>query len=128
MIERWFKGDKPTIIKDLGEHATKSHALKKEILWASNSLHNVESAKKSLQVIKDQIEWVPGLEKKRLARVEELMWKSQHTLSELDEIKSILDDTVSIYKTDWAVGGGMMKKGLDNVRKGFEKIYWRCCY
>lgn len=120
MIERWFKGDKPTIIKDLWEHATKSHALKKEILWASNSLHNVESAKKSLQVIKDQIEWVPGLEK-RLARVEELMWKSQHTLSELDEIKSILDDTVSIYKTDWAVGGGMMKKGLDNVRKDLRK-------
>ena len=120
MIERWFKWDKPTIIKSLWEHASKSHALKKEILWASNSLHNVESAKKSLQVIKDQIEWVPWLEK-QLARVEELMWKSKHTLSELDEIKSILDDTVKIYKTDWAVGGGMMKKGLDNVRKDLRK-------
>lgn len=120
MIERGFKWDKPTIIKDLWTHAEKSHALKREVLWASNTLHDVESAKKSLQVIHDTIKDVPWLEQK-LARVEELMAKEKHTLSELDEIKSILDDTKSIYTLAGDAKAWAVNKGLDKVRKDLRK-------
>jgi len=120
MIERWFKWDKPTIINELGNYAKKSHSLKKEVLWASKSLHTVESANKSLDVIHNTIKDVPWLEKK-LARVEELMSKQKHTLSELDEIKSILDDTVSIYTNAWDVRWWAVKKWLDLVRKDLKK-------
>lgn len=120
MIERGFKWDKPTIIKNLWEHAKKSHALKREVLWASKSLHTVESANKSLEAVHNTIKDVPWLEKK-LARVEELMGKQQHTLSELDEIKSILDDTVSIYTNAWDVKAWAVKKWMDIVRKDLKK-------
>jgi len=120
MIERGFKWDKPTIIKDLWTHAEKSHALKREVLWASNTLHDVESARKSLQVIHDTIKDVPWLEQK-LARVEELMAKEKHTLSELDEIKSILDDTKSIYTLAGDAKAWAVNKGLDKVRKDLRK-------
>jgi len=120
MIERWFKWDKPTIINDLWEYANKSHNLKREVLSASPTLHDVESAKKSLQVIYDTIKDVPWLEKK-LARVEELMAKEKHTLSELDEIKSILDDTKSIYTLAGDAKAWAVNKGLDAVRKDLRK-------
>lgn len=120
MIERWFKGDKPTIINDLWEYAQKSHKLKREVLGASETLHNVDSAKKSLKAIYDTISDVPWLENK-VKRVEELMAKEQHTLSELDEIKSILDDTVSIYTNAGDVKAWAVKKWLDAVRKDLRK-------
>lgn len=120
MIERWFKWDKPTLISDLWTHAEKSHKLKREILWASDTLHDVESAKKSLQVIHDTIKDVPWLEEK-LARVEELMAKDKHTLSELDEIKSILDDTKSIYTLAGDAKAWAVNKWLDKVRKDLRK-------
>ena len=120
MIDRWFKWDKPTIIKDLWEYAKKSHNLKREVLWASDTLHTVESANKSLEAIHNTIKDVPGLEKK-LARVEELMSKEKHTLSELDEIKSILDDTISIYTNAWDVRAWAVKEWLDMVRKDLRK-------
>ena len=120
MIERWFKGDKPTLIKNLWDHATKSHSLKKEILSASDTLHDVESARKSLNAIHDTIQDVPWLEQK-LSRVEELMAKDKHTLSELDEIKSILDDTVKIYTNAGDVKAWAVKEWLDNVRKELRK-------
>lgn len=120
MIERWFKGDKPTIINDLWEYAQKSHKLKREVLGASETLHNVDSAKKSLKAIYDTISDVPWLENK-VKRVEELMAKEQHTLSELDEIKSILDDTVSIYTNAGDAKAWAVKKWLDAVRKDLRK-------
>lgn len=120
MIERWFKWDKPTIINDLWEYAKKSHQLKREVLWASETLHEVDSAKKSLEAIYDTIKDVPWLENK-IKRVEELMAKEKHTLSELDEIKSILDDTVSIYTNAGDVKAWAVKKGLDAVRKDLRK-------
>ena len=120
MIDRGFKWDKATIIKDLWEYAKKSHSLKREVLGASESLHSVDSANKSLEIIHNTIDWVPWLEK-RLARVEELMWKEKHTLAELDEIKSILDDTVSIYTNAWDVRAWAVKDWLDKVRKDLRK-------
>lgn len=120
MIERGFKWDKPTLINNLWEHANKSHKLKREILSASDSLHDVESAKKSLQVVYDTIKDVPWLENK-LARVEELMGKQKHTLSELDEIKSILDDTKSIYTQAGDAKAWAVNKWLDIVRKDLRK-------
>lgn len=120
MIERWFKWDKPTIIQDLGNYAKKSHKLKREILGASKSLHTVESANKSLEVIHNTIKDVPWLEK-RLSRVEELMGKQKYTLSELDEIKSILDDTKNLYTTVWNPKAWAINEWLINVRKDLRK-------
>ena len=120
MIERSFKWDKPKLINDLWEHASKSHKLKREILSASDTLHDVESARKSLQVVYDTIKDVPWLEN-RLARVESLMSKEKHTLSELDEIKSILDDTKKIYTNAGDVKAWAIMDWLDNVRKDLRK-------
>ena len=120
MIERWFKWDKPTIIKDLWNHATKSHNLKREILGASDSLHSVDSARKSLEIIRDTIQDVPWLET-RLARVEELMAKEKHTLSELDEIKSILDDTKNLYTNTWNPKAWAINEWLIKVRQNLRK-------
>lgn len=120
MIERSFKWDKPKLINDLWEHASKSHNLKREILSASDTLHDVESARKSLQVVYDTIKDVPWLEN-RLARVESLMSKEKHTLSELDEIKSILDDTKKIYTNAGDVKAWAIMDWLDNVRKDLRK-------
>lgn len=120
MIERWFKGDKETIINDLWEHAKKSHKLKREVLWASSELYEVDSAKKSLEAIHNVIKDTPWLEE-RLARVEELMWKDKYTLSELDEIKSILDDSMNLYTITWEPRAWAAKQGLVNVRKELRK-------
>lgn len=120
MIERWFKWDKPTIIKDLGNYAKKSHKLKREILGVSKSLHTVESANKSLEVIHNTIKDVPWLEK-RLSRVEKLMGKKKYTLSELDEIKSILDDTKNLYTVVWNPKEWAINEWLINVRKDLRK-------
>lgn len=120
MLDRGFKWDKATIINDLWEYAKKSRSLKREALGASETLHSVDSANKSLEIIHNTIDWVPWLEK-RLARVEELMWKEKHTLAELDEIKSILDDTVSIYTNAWDVRAWAVKDWLDKVRKDLRK-------
>jgi len=120
MIDRWFKWDKTTIINELWNHAKKSHNLKREVLWASDTVHTVESANKSLNAIYQTIKDVPWLEKK-LSRVEALMWKQQHTLAELDEIKSILDDTIDIYTNAWDVRAWAVKDWLDLVRKDLKK-------
>jgi len=120
MIERWFNWDKEKIISDLWEYATKSHKLKREVLGASETLHNVDSAKKSLQVIRDTIDWVPWLED-RLARVDELLGKEQHTLAELDEIKSILDDTKNLYTVVWNPKSWAINDWLIKVRKDLRK-------
>lgn len=120
MIERGFKWDKTKIIEDLWNYAKKSHDLKREVLWASDTLHTVESANKSLQAIRSTIDWVPWLENK-LARVDELLAKWKHTLSELDEIKSILDDTIDIYTNAWDVRAWAVKEWLDKVRKDLRK-------
>jgi len=120
MIERWFNWDKEKIITDLWEYAKKSHKLKREVLWASESLHDVESAKKSLQIIRDTIEDVPWLEN-RLKRVDELLSKEQHTLAELDEIKSILDDTKNLYTTVWNPKAWAVNEWLIKVRQDLRK-------
>lgn len=120
MIERGFKWDKPTLINDLWEYAKKSHGLKREVLWISDTLHSVESANKALKVIYETIQDVPWLEN-RLERVGELIHKGKHTLSELDEIKSILDDTVDLYTNVWDVRAWANKKWLDLVRKDLKK-------
>ena len=120
MIERWFNWDKEKIITDLWEYAKKSHKLKREVLWASESLHDVESAKKSLQIIRDTIEDVPWLEN-RLKRVDELLGKEQHTLAELDEIKSILDDTKNLYTTVWNPKAWAVNEWLIKVRQDLRK-------
>lgn len=120
MIERWMKWDKTKIIEDLWNHAEKSHKLKREVLWASETLHEVESAKKSLEIIHDTIKDVPWLEN-RLKRVEELMGKEKHTLSELDEIKSILDDTKNLYTNTWNPKAWAINEWLIKVRQNLRK-------
>lgn len=120
MIERDMQGTKEEIINKLWEHAKKSHALKKEVLGTSETLHNVESAKKSLKAMYNQVKKVPWLEEKA-QRISELYSKDGLTLSELDEVKSLLDDTISIYTNAWDVRAWALKEWLDNVRKDLRK-------
>ena len=49
------------------------------------------------------------------------MAKDKHTLSELDEVKSILDDTVDLYTNVGDVRAWANKKWLDLVRKDLKK-------
>ena len=120
MIERGMQWTKEQIISKLWEHAKKSHALKKEVLKQSETLHNVDSAKKSLEVMYEQVAWKPWLEAKT-QRISELYNKDWLTLSELDEVKSLLDDTVNIYTNAWDVGASTLKEWLNNVRKDLRK-------
>ena len=114
MVERWFKWDKETIIQWLKDYSEKSYNLKREVLWASNTLHKVESADKALEVVYNTIKDTPWLEKKA-ARIEELMAKENKSLSELDEIRWILWDTMPIYKNSWEVGAGATKEWLSKI-------------
>ena len=120
MIERDMQWSKEQIIQKLWEHAKKSHALKKEVLKQSETLHNVDSAKKSLEAMYEQVAWKPWLEAKT-QRISELYNKDWLTLSELDEVKSLLDDTVNIYTNAWDVGASTLKEWLNNVRKDLRK-------
>lgn len=120
MIERDMQWSKEQIIQKLWEHAKKSHALKKEVLKQSETLHNVDSAKKSLEAMYEQVKWVPWLEEKA-QRIGELYNKDWLTLSELDEVKSLLDDTINIYTNAGDVRAWALKEWLDNVRKNLRK-------
>jgi len=116
MIERWMQWDKPTIINKLWEHATKARQMKLDTLWKSTTLNEIPSANESLKLIYDTISDVPWLEK-TTQRVSELMWKDKFTWKEADEIKSILDDTFSIFTNAWDVKAWAVKKWLANVRR-----------
>lgn len=120
MIERDMQWSKEQIIQKLWEHAKKSHALKKEVLKQSETLHNVDSAKKSLEAMYEQVKWIPWLEEKA-QRIGELYNKDWLTLSELDEVKSLLDDTINIYTNAGDVRAWALKEWLDNVRKNLRK-------
>lgn len=116
MIERWMQWDKPTIINKLWEHATKARQMKLDTLWKSTTLNEIPSANESLKLIYDTISDVPWLEK-TTQRVSELMWKDKFTWKEADEIKTILDDTFSIFTNAWDVKAWAVKKWLANVRR-----------
>lgn len=116
MIERWMQWDKPTIINKLWEHATKARQMKLDTLWKSTTLNEIPSANESLKLIYDTISDVPWLEK-TTQRVSELMWKDKFTWKEADEIKTILDDTFSIFTNAWDVKAWAIKKWLANVRR-----------
>lgn len=116
MIERWMQWDKPTIINKLWEHATKARQMKLDTLWKSTTLNEIPSANESLKLIYDTIADVPWLEK-TTKRVSELMWKDKFTWKEADEIKTILDDTFSIFTNAWDVKAWAIKKWLANVRR-----------
>mgnify|MGYP007115352204 CR=1 FL=1 len=119
MIERWMQWDKPTIINKLWEHATKARQMKLDTLWKSTTLNEIPSANESLKLIYDTISDVPWLEK-TTQRVSELMWKDKFTWKEADEIKTILDDTFSIFTNAWDVKAWAIKKWLANVRRDLK--------
>ena len=116
MIERGMQWDKPTIINKLWEHASKARQMKLDTLWKSTTLNEIPSANESLRLIYDTIADVPWLEK-TTQRVSELMWKDKFTWKEADEIKTILDDTFSIFTNAWDVKAWAIKKWLANVRR-----------
>ena len=116
MIERGMQWDKPTIINKLWEHASKARMMKLNELSKSTTLNEIPSANKSLKLIYDTIADVPWLEK-TTQRVSELMWKDKFTWKEADEIKTILDDTFSIFTNAWDVKAWAIKEWLANVRR-----------
>lgn len=120
MLDRGFQGDKNTIVKQLSEHAKKAWDLRNEVLSTSQSLHSVDSAKKSLDYVYKKIDDIPWLED-TTKRLQELMAKDQYTLKELDEIKHILDDHTDLFTIAGDTKAWLEKTWLANVRRELKK-------
>lgn len=121
MIERWMKWEKPEIVAQLWSHASKARNLKRQTLAWSTTTHNVESADWILDTVYNLIAETPWLEQKT-ARVSELLSKrGNYTLSELDEIKTIWDEILQLFKNNWELKAWVSKMWLWNLRADLRK-------
>ena len=121
MIERGMKWDKNTVINQLDDYAKKAKSLKTELLATSDNLYDAPAAKKALENLYDSIDDIPWLEEDAW-KIGKLLKKSKYTLSELDNIKSMMDDAYNLYTTAWTETAWLKAKWLRNIRKELRKF------
>ena len=121
MIERWIKGNKNTVINQLDDYAKKAKSLKTELLKTSDNLYDAGAAKKALQNMYDDIAKTPWLESKA-DDIANLLKKEKYTLSELDNIKSMMDDMYNLYTSAWTETAWLKAEWLRNIRKELRKF------
>lgn len=121
MIERGMKWNKNTIINQLDDYWKKAKWLKTELLATSETTYKSPAAKKALQNLYDSIDDIPWLEEEAW-KISKLLKKSKYTLSELDNVKSIMDDAYNLYTTAWTETAWLKAKWLRNIRKELRKF------
>lgn len=120
MIDRGIKWDKKTIISTLKDIAWKSKNAVDEVLKTITTKFKVESARKALKNIYDDIKNVSWQEE-LTASIKWLLTKRWwYTLSELNQIKRYMDDIYNIYKVSWEVSWWLKAQWLDNIRKSIK--------
>lgn len=96
MIDRNIKGDKETIIKTLISRAEQSKQAVDDSLAAVSGTVQSSIAKNALQQSYDDVSKIAGLEDEA-SRILALLNKDAYTLSELNQVKRILDDQYNLF-------------------------------
>lgn len=120
MLDRWFQWDKETIVKQLNEHSDKAYNIKRELLGQVTDTYESKSWREALEIVRNDLASAPWNEK-ALERIDELLAKDKYTLTELDDIKRILDTNEDLYTVVWEAKTWAKKKWMINIRRELKK-------
>lgn len=118
VLERGFQGSQETIAQDLAEYARMTKSSVDEGLANIQTpipASELQSANQILGVLSDTFEGVPGNDV-ILNRIRDLAQKDTYTLSELNDIKRLVDSELGIFSRAGDIKGGATSKGLFNLR------------
>lgn len=124
LLEKGFKGSQDSIISDLDEFWTNS---KSEVDAGLKEIdvripaEEAVSAQNTLKVLKDTFEGTIGNEK-LVERIDAELAKPDYSLDELNEIKRLADNELSIFKTTGDIKQGATARGLFNVRDELKTL------
>lgn len=116
MIDRNIKGDKETIIKTLISRAEQSKQAVDDSLAAVYGTVQSNIAKNALQQSYDDVSKIAGLEDEA-SRILELLNKDTYTLSELNQVKRILDDQYNLFTKTGDPTAWLKAKWLQGIRQ-----------
>lgn len=105
MLDRGITGSKEKIVETLLERANQSKKAVDESLASVSKTFKVPTAEKALTQVKKFFEKADvGIGREaEIARVEELLGKNKFTLSEVNEVKRMMDKVFNIYKSSGEV-------------------------
>ena len=131
LLERQIKGSPEEIVDKLESISSASKKAVDTALSKSQSRHRFPQARQALTELEDLFRGVPGNEE-TLAKVVALKKKfgkevlvegsRGHSLSELNEVKRLIDRHIDIFKTTGDVKAGAKAEGLKNIRQNIQKF------
>lgn len=116
MIDRNIKGDKETIIKTLISRAEHSKQAVDDSLAAVSGTVQSNIAKNALQQSYDDVSKIAGLEDEA-SRILALLNKDTYTLTELNQVKRILDDQYNLFTKTGDPTAWLKAKWLQGIRQ-----------
>lgn len=120
MLNRGIKWTKPQIIDDLVNRSKQSKQAVDDSLSLVKTRVKSDAAKKALQQSLDDVDNLAWLEDKAV-EIKALLKKKDFSLSELNQVKRLLDDQYNLYTKSGDAASGIKAEGLRNIRSQIRK-------
>ena len=101
-----------------------NYALVREEIGKVKTVYNateVPRYQEALQIIRQQVNEIPGLEQS-MSKVKTLLRKKSINLKDVQDVKELLDKHFSLYSKTGNVKEGIIKEGLANIRKELKQF------
>lgn len=121
ILNRVKPWNKQEIAEQLIQHAEKTKWAVDETLATIKWTYKSPVAKKALLQLRNDIEWISGLEWK-VKELDNMLAKWEYTLSDLNWIKRELDNTYNIYTKSWDPTSSLKAEWLRNIRSDLRRF------